>query len=143
MKLYLKSPRSINDTTISPLLVDCEYECDILEDRVREIPGDPVVAWKVDGKTAIPAGQYKIIINLSPRFGKMLPLLIGVPGFDGVRIHGGNDADDTDGCLLTGTRAGDAEVVNSQIALAKLQGKIQAAIDAGDEVWITIERTFD
>lgn len=142
MKLLLNSPRSIGDTTISPLMVDCEYECDILEDRVREIPGEPVIAWKVDGQTAIPAGTYKVIINWSPRFNKMLMLLVGVPGFDGVRIHGGNDADDTDGCLLTGTRAGDSEVINSQVALIKLQARIQAALDAGDDIWITIKRDF-
>ena len=74
--------------------------CWTLEDVVREIPGQPVTAWKVKRETAIPRGTYPIRVTRSNRFGVDLPLLLDVPGFDGVRIHGGNSAADTEGCIL-------------------------------------------
>ena len=74
--------------------------CWTLEDVVREIPGQPVTAWKIKRETAIPRGTYPIRVTRSNRFGVDLPLLIDVPGFDGVRIHGGNTAADTEGCIL-------------------------------------------
>lgn len=73
------------------------FVCYTLEDVVRP---DGV---KVYGKTAIQAGTYKIIVNMSNRFKKMLPLLLDVPMFSGIRIHGGNTADDSLGCILVGT----------------------------------------
>lgn len=74
--------------------------CWTLEDVVREIPGQPVIAWKVKRETAIPRGTYTMCVTRSNRFGVDLPLLLDVPGFDGIRIHGGNTAADTEGCIL-------------------------------------------
>lgn len=142
MELRIKSPKSVGDTTISPLTVDGKLECEILEDKVREVPGKPVSQWKIPAVTAIPSGRYKVTITWSGRFGKMLPLLNDVPGFSGVRIHGGNTKENTEGCLLPGTKLNDHTVVNSQAALKPLQAKIQAALDKGEPVYITIERTL-
>jgi len=69
--------------------------CYMLEDVVR-----PKGAVKVPGKTAIPAGRYEVVVNFSNRFQRQMILLLNVPGFDGIRAHGGNTAVDTDGCLL-------------------------------------------
>ena len=74
--------------------------CWTLEDVVREVPGEPVEAWKVKGQTAIPRGTYAVRVTRSSRFKADLPLLLDVPGFAGVRLHGGNTAADTDGCIL-------------------------------------------
>ena len=74
--------------------------CWALEDVVREVPGEPVEAWKVKGQTAIPRGIYTVHVAYSNRFKTDLPLLLDVPGFEGVRIHGGNTAADTEGCIL-------------------------------------------
>lgn len=74
--------------------------CWTLEDVVREVPGEPVGAWKVKGQTAIPRGTYAVRVTRSNRFKTDLPLLLNVPGFEGVRIHGGNAAADTEGCIL-------------------------------------------
>ena len=74
--------------------------CWTLEDVVREIPGQPVTAWKIKRETAIPRGAYPIRVTYSNRFKTALPLLLDVPGFEGIRIHGGNTKADTEGCIL-------------------------------------------
>ena len=80
--------------------------CYTLEDAVREAPGVPVTAWKVPDATAIPVGLYALSVTVSARFSAnaghpvSLPLLANVPGFAGVRMHGGNTAEDTEGCIL-------------------------------------------
>ena len=80
--------------TLGKMYLDGEFYGYTLEDTVRK-PGQ-----KVPGKTAIPAGTYKVTVTYSPHFKKLLPLINDVPEFDGVRIHGGNSAADTDGCIL-------------------------------------------
>ena len=74
--------------------------CWTLEDVIREVPGEPVEQWKIWGKTAIPAGKYKMVLDFSPHFKRILPHILGVPGFTEIRQHGGNKATDTDGCTL-------------------------------------------
>ncbi len=132
MKLLLMRTTGTKEFTAGRLLIDGLHECDCLEDEVRAV--------KLQGMTAIPAGTYQVIITMSARFKKRLPLLLNVPGFAGVRIHAGNTALDTSGCVLVGTRPDDDESVleNSRAAMHDLQTKIQAALDANEEVWITI-----
>ena len=125
--------------TLGDLSIDGAYECHILEDKVREIPGQPVASWKVWGKTAIPAGRYKIEVVHSPHFGRLMPHLIDVPGYTGVLIHWGNTDVDTDGCLITGTTIdGPDHVSASRLAWESLFPKIEDALAASEEVWIAI-----
>lgn len=95
MKLELIRHALKADYTIGRLFIDGIYFCDTLEDTVRTGP-------KVFGKTAIPQGTYKVQITYSNRFKQPMPLLIDVPGFSGIRIHPGNTAEDTHGCILVG-----------------------------------------
>jgi hypothetical protein len=113
-------------------------ECFTLEDVVRERAGEPVEAWKVRGETAISKGVYRVVITYSNRFKRDLPLLVDVPGFSGVRIHPGNTAADTEGCLLVGRAKGPSNVTESRLAFADLYEKIERAIDAGEVVTLEI-----
>lgn len=94
MEMFLIRGKSNNQCTIGELIFNHSVFCWTLEDIVR----DPGI--KIPGKTAIMPGRYEIIVNMSAKFGKMLPLLLNVPIFDGVRIHGGNTATDSIGCIL-------------------------------------------
>ena len=76
---------------------------------------------KVAGKTAIPEGTYDVVVTMSPRFGMNLPLLLDVPGFEGIRIHAGNNAEyDSRGCILVGERNAPGMIINSRVTLRRI-----------------------
>ena len=131
MQLVLQREPSAGGATIGRLTIDGERECWTLEDVVRTGP-------KVPGQTAIPAGTYKVTVSMSPRFGVRLPLLLGVPGFEGVRIHPGNTAADTEGCILVGSDKGKAAILRSRAAFEKLLPKLEAALVRGEAITIEI-----
>uniref|UniRef100_UPI001CB70218 DUF5675 family protein n=1 Tax=Segatella hominis TaxID=2518605 RepID=UPI001CB70218 len=95
-------------------------------------------ARKVVGLTAIPEGSYPVVITKSPRFRRWFPLLVGVPVFTGIRIHSGNMAADTRGCILVGENTIVGRLTSSRATLTKLITSIMAASDQGVAVWITI-----
>jgi hypothetical protein len=117
MKLELVRKVKTGESTIGILSIDGKFECYTLEDVVR-------VGEKIYGQTAIPTGTYKVILTMSPRFKRVLPLIVDVPGFDGIRIHPGNTAKDTDGCILVGTSSGKDVVNNSRVAFEALYSKL-------------------
>lgn len=127
---------SVKGATLSKLFRGAMFICDILEDEVREKPGVDVAEWKAWGKTAIPAGKYRITREFSKRFGPDTLTLLDVPGFAGVRIHGGNTQEDTEGCLLPGLRNSANTVTKSRIHLALLDMIVREA--GTEEVWIEI-----
>ena len=105
--------------TVGKLYINGSYECFTLEDAVRN-------GTKVIGKTAIPIGTYKLIIDASTRFKQDMPHILDVPDFTGVRIHAGNTSADTDGCILLGsTWAGKDFIGNSKIAYKKFFDKLK------------------
>lgn len=110
MKIEVKRIFKGTEYTIGKLYIDGSYFCDTLEDTVRE--------KKIAGITAIPAGEYKVKKTYSPRFKKTLPEILNVPNFTGVRIHTGNTAKDTDGCILLGLNKVKGQVINSRDAMA-------------------------
>lgn len=133
MKLEVKRPDMCGPVcTIGRLFVNDVNTCFTLEDVVRP---DGV---KVFGETAIPEGTYKVIVNYSNRFQKLMPLVLDVPGFEGIRIHPGNTAADTHGCILVGTNSTGTTITNSRKAYDPLFEQIKAAFDAGEEIWLTI-----
>lgn len=139
MELTLQRTKLGPIATLGDLAVNGEFECHTLEDKMREVTGQPVSDWKIHGETAIPTGRYRVVIDYSPHFGHPMPHLLNVPGFDGIRIHRGNTDKDTEGCILLGMiESGTDFISQSAVAFDAFFPKLKAALDAGEECWITV-----
>ena len=110
--------------------------CDTLEPIWRNYDGGEM---KIPKKSAIPEGSYRVVVTKSRRFQKYLPLLVGVPGFEGVRIHAGNTSRDTEGCILVGQNLQVGKVLWSRITLEKLM----KLIENEKEIYLTIKNTWE
>ena len=109
--------------------------CDTLEPIWRNYDGGEL---KIPKKSAIPEGTYRVVTTYSLRFRKYLPLLVGVPGFEGVRIHAGNTSRDTEGCILVGQNLQVGKVLWSRITLEKLM----KLIENEKEIYLIIKNTW-
>ena len=141
MDLKLVRRYKKNGYTIGKLYVDGEYFCDTLEDTDRGLSQDAAYATnkrkKVQGETAIPTGRYQVTLGVkSPKYSKRkaydwckgyLPRLLSVPCFDGILIHAGNTAFDTDGCILVGKNREVGMVLDSMATLKRLYKKLKEA----------------
>lgn len=119
MKLTLRRTYEAPDYTIGHLYIDGRYFCDTLEDTVRDLTREK----KIPGQTAIPEGTYQVLVTYSPKFKRKLPILVNVPMFTGIRIHRGNTAKDTEGCILVGKNTEKGKVTGStdyEIELTRL-----------------------
>ena len=129
--------------TIGNMYVDDTYFCDTLEDADRGLADtmeiDEILENKLKGITAIPTGKYDVILSFSPRFKRVLPLLLNVKGFEGIRIHSGNTAEDTEGCLLVGENKEKGKVLNSRVTFERLMAIILSCEKRKEKVTITIE----
>lgn len=138
MKLRIKRTFRGADYTIGQLYVDGAYFCDTLEDTDRGLhsgmSADAVKERKVSGRTAIPEGTYKVTVARSPRFGRDLPKLHGVPGFSGILIHAGNSHTDTSGCILVGENRAKGRVLNSR----HWEGLLLEALRDGRDITIEV-----
>ena len=125
-----------NSHNFGQMWIDNIYFGETLEDKDRflESPGEV----KVDGDTAIPRGRYKVTLSLSQRFGRIMPEVHDVPGFSGVRIHGGNTEADTSGCILLGSVRTKDGIANCKPINDRLINRIEVEITAGQEVWLEV-----
>ena len=121
--------------TIGHLYAAGQYICDTLEDIVRVLNCE---ADKIKKQTAIPAGNYKVVLSWSGHFQCMMPELLDVPYFKYIRIHWGNDPEDTDGCILVGFNKVKGKVIKSKEAYNKLMELLEPAFKSGEEVYIYI-----
>ena len=128
MKLHLKRTFLGDKYTIGRLTIDDVYFCDTLEDVERE--------EKIPKETCIPRGTYKVVMDFSTRFQQVMPHVLDVENFTGVRIHQGNVAADTEGCILLGTNSTKGMVTNSRIIFGLFYDRIK---NVKDEITITIE----
>ncbi|MDM8154815.1 DUF5675 family protein [Bacteroides gallinaceum] len=134
MELTLQRIAKDKAYTLGTLSIDGEKFCHTLEPTWRKPE-----ARKVPGRTAIPAGRYPVVITLSPKFKEWLPLLLHVPNFTGIRIHAGNTAKDTAGCILVGESTGKGTLSDSRLWLKRLKWKIVEAKERGEGAWIEIK----
>lgn len=137
MKLILKRLKKTDSFTSGILTIegDSSFKANTLEDKYRE--GD-IFKIKVKAETAIPNGTYEVILNMSNRFKKYMPLLLNVPNFEGVRIHSGNTSADTEGCILVGNGDGsDGFLEDSRNAFNALMARLKK-VEKKEKIFIEI-----
>ena len=154
MELKLRRIAKKNGYTIGKLSIDGKYFCDTLEDSDRELSSsmslDVLKKKKLAHITAIPTGRYEVTMSvISPRLSKSkfykqygdgrIPRLLNVPAFEGILIHCGNTAKDTDGCILVGKNSKVGMVLDSKITYSKLYPLLEAAYKRKERIFITVE----
>lgn len=145
LKLTLQRVAKESTYTVGKLYLEGKLFCDTIEDKVRTLVDsnkdgdfDDAGEGKVYGLTAIPAGTYRLTLSMSNRFKRLLPELHDVPGFSGVRIHSGNTAEDSHGCIIVGINDKKGWVSRSRNYETALVAKLQQYINDGFAVEITI-----
>lgn len=128
---------------IGKLYIDGIYQCDVLEDTDRGLDDKmteaEILKKKVKGQTAIPSGVYPVYITWSPKYKKPMPLIENVKGYSGIRIHSGNSAKDTEGCLLVGKNKEVGKVLESR----KTYNELFNILNKTDEkIIIDIQRKY-
>lgn len=138
LKLVVEREIKTEESTIGKLYLmypdgTCEYFCDTLEDKVRNSITTPIKEFfKIKSKTAIPYGIYEVVLSYSNRFKVIMPELLDVPHFTGIRIHTGNTAADTDGCILLGTYKNQKDfIANSRVAYNKFMDILEPISKTG------------
>lgn len=130
-----------NSYTIGKLSIDGKYFCDTIEDKVRDINKNGIFdngEHKVYAETAIPYGLYKVVVSYSPKFKRMLPEILDVNNFTGIRIHRGNTAKDSAGCLIVGFNRKKGMVLDSTICEEKLVKILTKAQSKNEDITIEI-----
>lgn len=133
--------------TIGKFSADVKYLCDTLEDKVRELHDinhdgdfDESGEGKVYGETAIPCGRYRVLFTYSMKLKRSLPILLEVPGFSGIRIHGLKTAKGTLGCIGVGENKVKGQLINYKFWETTISQLIRKAINEGNKVFITIKQ---
>ena len=153
MELELRRIARRDTYTIGRLYIDGEYFCDTCEDKDRGLRQDLPVsvnqARKVRGQTAIPTGRYRVTLGVkSQKYSKKkqyaacngyVPRLINVPAFDGILIHIGNTAADSEGCILVGRNKKVGMVLESTNTFWQLYNRLQQADSRGEQIYITVK----
>ena len=141
MNIQLKRIAKKKTYTIGKLYIDGVYFCDTIEDKDRGLNQtmsiNDIKKKKVYGKTAIPTGTYKLVIDYSNRFKKNMAHILNVPGYEGIRIHTGNSAKDSLGCIIVGKNKVVGKVIESRDTYNQLFPILQKAFKEG-EIKITI-----
>ena len=133
MKITVKRSAFNESNTLGEMLIDGAHFCYTVEDKVRDYNNDGDLddkgEEKVYGETAIPKGEYKVILSMSNRFKRILPEVLNVKGFAGIRIHNGNTAIDSHGCIIVGFKQAKDGVSESRLATEALIKKMTGVKD--------------
>ena len=146
MELKVIRKEFSSKTSIGELYINDVFFCYTLEDTDRNLMQTmgkkEIEELKIYGKTAIPYGRYEVIMSWSNKFKCIMPLVNGVVGYTGIRIHKGNSEVDTLGCLLVGMKKSVDKISNSTDAFDRLFILLKDACAKG-KVWITYEKAIE
>ena len=132
---------SAENFTPGKMYLDNVKFCETCEDEDRHLEDvlNSIKEAKVYGRTAIPRGTYRLTTSYSPRFGKVLPEVHDVPGFSGIRLHGGNRPEDSLGCVLVGKVRTATGIAQCADVVQRIIDAIDAAEELGIESWLKVE----
>ena len=150
MEILIERAYKKADYTIGRFFINGERICETLEDTDRGLRLDmsevDIRKKKVWGKTAIPTGRYVVGFTYSPKFsqhsyakGGKIPVIYGVKGFDAIRIHSGNKASDSEGCILLGRNTAVGQVLQSVKTCEKVFGILYDAYLRNETIFLTIK----
>jgi len=143
MEIRVKRIARKDGYTIGKMYINGAYFCDTLEDTDRGLKDtmqvNEILTKKRKGVTAIPTGKYDVVLTFSPKFKRVLPLLLNVPGYQYIRVHHGNLPSSTDGCLLVGENKIKGQIINSRATLEKLMSVLLECEKKKEKVTILIE----
>src|SRR5574344_363129 len=134
MEIVIKRIAKKEGDTIGHLSINDRRVCDTLEPHCIDWQKER----KVEGRTAIPEGRYRVEVRYSRRFERQLPFLLDVPHFEGIMIHQGNTPSNTKGCILVGHNTIRGLVLKSRQAMEKMMEQIRNAKRSGQEVWCEV-----
>ena len=155
LSLRLVRQELLRDRTIGELFVEYSdapgefaFFGWVVEDLDRGLdaamPLEEIRRRKVAGETCIPTGRFRLAWVMSPSRGRPTLRLLKVPGFDGILVHSGNTPEHTKGCVCPGlyldVKAG--RTTHSKAAVAWLEKQLQPLLEAGAEVWFSVERAY-
>ena len=139
MEAVLERAWKRNTYTIGKFLINGQRFSESMEDPDRgltqDMPIEEIKKRKVYGETAIPAGVYTVKMTYSPKYKRQMPEVLNVPGFSGIRIHSGNTAKDSLGCILLGRNTKVGMVTDSRATCKEFE---RLLIAAGGECKLTI-----
>jgi hypothetical protein len=137
-EMEIKVVRSVRNqnSTFGKMFMNNEFYAYTCEDKVRNLKGDK--SKKIYGKTAIDAGRYEVVLSYSEHFKKYLPLLLNVPCFQGIRIHGGNTSEDSLGCILIGANGDLKSCISNCASKVNNLVSILKGVEKKEKTWIEI-----
>lgn len=139
MEILLERAWKRDTYTIGRVTIDGKRFCESIEDTDRglhqDMPEKEIAKVKVYGATAIPAGEYTVKMTYSPKYKRTMPEVLDVKGFRGIRIHSGNTAEDSLGCILLGRNTKVGMVTDSRKTCKEFEKMLQ---QVGGEAKLTI-----
>lgn len=142
MEIVVKRLYNKPSYNIGRMWVDGVPFCDTLEPPCRHLNNHRTLSKirkaRGQGPMAVPNGRYRVLVTRSPKWGKWLPQLVGVPGFTQVLMRQGNKPGDTEGDILLGRNTRPGYLLDSTAHSLALTRKVSEAIGRGEEVWVTI-----
>lgn len=142
MRILLKRVYLGPEYTVGHLYIDGQRICETIEDKVRDHNKDGDLddsgEGKIYGETAIPYGKYIMDLTMSPKFKRLLPIVLGVKHFTGIRIHRGRIAKHSAGCILPGENKAKGQVLNSVKYEMLIISKMLSAIREGEDITLEI-----
>lgn len=144
MRVTLRRIAFKDKYTIGRLYINGVYFCDTIEDKDRGLYDwqsvEYILEKKIKHETAIPYGMYKLLWSYSSKYKRLMPEITGVKGFSGIRVHSGNTAEHSSGCVLLGYNKKAGMVLDSRKVCKKFDEIVEGYYKKGEPMTFEITK---